>query len=393
MGRDDADTLGAMSERLPYKVLYITAGERKSTMIRRVLEARYESVTMVYEHGDGQFSFAVIRAGLPVFQRYSLVALPRYLQLACQWVMVLIHVIRSGWWSPFDVCVSEGMQFSVLAPFCRRLGVIRRWVYYAMDWFPNRPLLQKLDRRCVRTADETWDIAWPVGEARRHAGSVARRGQEPIVMEPLYEPKGADVYRPVLDDAHCCYVGGLRSDVGLPLVLSALALLRQRGSRVCLDVIGREVTPGLEKALIDLAARRGVSDQVVFHGFVTTEKMADLLSRSLCGLALFTGGPANYSNLAVVGKVREYLESALPVIISRANAMSDTLVTRQAGIAVNDDAEEVADALAFLLADPVRASAFSRNAHRIAKERSDPAALYAAIDRLSQADATFPMPV
>lgn len=364
-------------KRTPARLFYLTAGERKASMIFEALEARYLSPTVAYEHDAKSFIFRIANATHVWTEAFELPRVPRYLKLIHQWWNVAAFFRRAGRASHFDLCICEGIQFNLMMPYLRRLEVCRRFVYYSQDWFPSAPFLQRLDRFCVKHTDETWDICERTGEGRR-----AHWSEAPVTrtQPPLFQPVASLHKR--LDDAalRCIYVGGLRSDVGLDLIIKAMGMASREGMRVHLDILGRDVDKGVREKLAGLAREEGVAGDVDFLGFVDTQAMVNLLARASCGLAVFTGGLKNYSNWAIIGKVREYIENGVPVIISRDNPMADELTRSGAGFAVGDSADEILGALR-LLSKQGAAAAYCQNAHRLAQQKASPAQLYDSIDR------------
>ena len=73
------------------------------------------------------------------------------------------------------------------------------------------------------------------------------------------------------------YLGRLKGHKNVDHIVRAMAVLKNRDSRLRLDLIGN----GPERArLEDLARALGVADQIVFHGSVETDRAKALLKRS-----------------------------------------------------------------------------------------------------------------
>jgi glycosyltransferase involved in cell wall biosynthesis len=144
--------------------------------------------------------------------------------------------------------------------------------------------------------------------------------------------------------------------------------------------VGKPEDEAYRLSLVNLCKELGVTEQVVFHGFVPNDEMATLVQSSLAGLALFPGGKANYSNFGVIGKIREYLENGLPVILSKASAMAADLEAAGAALPVGDSASEVAYATELLLDDPGRRKKMQEAAYAFACKKSDPSPYYKAIE-------------
>jgi len=366
---------------LPISVVYVTGGERKAEMIFDALARRYERVSVGYEHGRF-FAWLKAEKGQIGRARFALPPVPRYVQLLYQWGRVMV-CMAADWPRPWAVAICEGIQFSLVAPILRRMGVMKRWVYYAQDWWPDRPWLQRLDGWCASHADETWNISTCVARGREERWGK-RLSSCDAVMEPLYEPQPAQTWRFNPSDMRCCYVGGIRNDIGLEWVIEALARLKAEGMAVHLDVIGKPIVRRAVDDLKRLCGIRGVEDQVHWHGFVPTEQMLGIVRKAGCGVAVFPGGARNYSNWAIPGKVREYIEAGVPVLISRANAMAQEIVEREAGAEVEDSSESIHEGLRKLFSNPSTLERYHVNAYALACEKACPDRLYNGIERVVQ---------
>jgi len=367
-------------ELIPLSVFYVTGGERIADIIFRALSCRYHRVTVGYEDGNS-FSFRYAESGCHGKDTFSLPPVPRYIKLLYQWTRVAVRLVKSG--GTWQIVISEGIQFAMLAPILKLCGVSGRFVFYAQDWWPVNPIIQLLDRFCVAATDETWNRTSRIAQGRQQRWgrvlSVADR-----VVPVLFGPRSPRQWTFDRNDMRCCYVGGIRGDVGLEWVIRAFAQLRSEGIVLNLDIVGKPICVRAWERLHALGLELGISEQIHWHGFLPTDEMLSIVQMAACGLAIFPGGDSNYSNWAFAGKAREYLEAGIPVVISRASAMADEIVERRAGVAVDDSAESVLQALRQLFGDPERLMQMRQNAYSLACEKASPHRLYAAIEQAAR---------
>jgi len=369
-------------ELIPLSVFYVTGGERIADIIFRALSCRYHRVAVGYEHGNS-FSFLYAESGCHRKDTFTLPPLPRYLKLLYQWTRVAVRLLRWSGGDPWQIVVSEGIQFSMLAPLLKRCKGSGRFIFYSQDWWPVNPIIQLLDRFCVAVTDETWNLTPRIVEGRQQRWGRVLSGADRVVPI-VFGPQSPREWRFNRNDIRCCFVGAIRPNVGLEWVLWALTQLRSEGIVVNLDIVGKPVCTRTWERLHTLGRQLGISEQIHWHGFLPTEQMLSILQTAACGFAIFPGGYSNYSNWTYAGKVFEYLEGGIPVVISRANFLADEIVERQAGIPVDDSAESVLQALRQLFGNPEDLIRLRQNAYKFACEKAKPDQLYAAIEQAAR---------
>ncbi len=366
---------------LPLSIFYLTGNERRAEIVFRALAGRYHHVCVPYEHGR-MFSYKISDGSGTVESFFRLPKIPRYCQLLYQWGRLSLFCL-SRVRRPWDVCVVEGIQFALLAPLLRAVGVFRNVVYYAQDWFPNANFIQRLDRYCYDHADRVWNLTDKIRQGRNIRWGGKIRADEITLVEPMYGPVSRDDTEYGNITNRCCYLGGIRRNVGMDIVIRALSLLKRQGIDIHCDIVGKEIDRGLLCQLRELACKEGIVDHVNFHGFVSGEKMKEILWASSCGLGIFTGGDHNYSNWTVPGRVKEYMENGIAIVISRANSLAEELVRHRCGFAVDDNPASVAEALRFFCCNQAIAKEYGKNAHKLAEEKSNPMRVFEAIEEIT----------
>lgn len=135
------------------------------------------------------------------------------------------------------------------------------------------------------------------------------------------------------------YIGNVRLGQGLEVIFEAL----QKNPHLKLDMIGHgERLPTYK----ELAAKKGVSDRIVFHGFVEKdEDMKNIISRWQIGLAVYDPSPTNMTYYTEPSKVKMYLQYGIPVIMTKITYISQELVATKAGETVDYNAESLLAAI------------------------------------------------
>ncbi len=240
----------------------------------------------------------------------------------------------------------------------RRLGAVERVVYYVIDYAPHRfssragqSLYRFLDRRCCYGSDAVWNVSAAMEEARIKDGIQPGRCA-PQIEVPLGARYGEMPRLPSdkADPNLIVFLGSLRHEQGLHLMIECLPTIKRRFPGARLRVIGDGVESG---ALKRLAAEKRVSDAVEFMGFIEDDaKVAELVSEAAVGVAPYVKTDETFKRYADPGKVKLYLAAGVPVVISRVPRIAETIEAFGAGIAIEPDVENLTAALARLLSAP-----------------------------------------
>ena len=116
------------------------------------------------------------------------------------------------------------------------------------------------------------------------------------------------------DRRFICFLGDIRKDSGLAIVISALSEVRKKYD-IAIKIIGPENQERYAH-LKRLAAELSVEHYVHFLGFVKTDKLAGVLSDCFCGVNLLTSVDS-YSSYTIPGKFIHYLQFLLPVLTTK----------------------------------------------------------------------------
>jgi len=126
-------------------------------------------------------------------------------------------------------------------------------------------------------------------------------------------------------------------------LLAAIVLVRQRGLDVRLDMVGEDTLNGAIQAL---AARLGLADRIVFHGYVPSDRLPELYARAHLYVQSSRHEAAGVA-------VLEAAASGVPVVGTAVGYVNDW--ARMRALAVPPaNPRRLADAIAELLQDPER---------------------------------------
>ncbi len=175
----------------------------------------------------------------------------------------------------------------------------------------------------------------------------------PLVNE-LFEPVPWSERRPEI-----CYVGGItriRGIVELVKSLEKVDTVLHLAGRFESEELFREVSslPGWKK--------------VRYYGFVSREKVKEILSRVKVGMVVLLPAP-NHIN-SQPNKMFEYMSAGIPVIGSNFPLWKSVLEDNRVGLCVNpEDPDEIAEAINFLLTNDDVAREMGERARRLIIEK------------------------
>jgi glycosyltransferase involved in cell wall biosynthesis len=163
------------------------------------------------------------------------------------------------------------------------------------------------------------------------------------------------------------FVGSLVPRKGLPVLLEALALVKQRRPLVTLIVVGAS---GREAdAPVEQCQRLGITANVTFRGFQPADEIAKLHLQSQVFVL-----PSQNENSP--NALAEAMVSGLPVIATRVGGIPSLVEGGQTGLLVPwGDPQALADKIEWLLAHPEERERLGYNARRVARARHAPEAV------------------
>ena len=240
----------------------------------------------------------------------------------------------------------------------RRVGLVRRVVFWTIDYAPRRfgsrslnRLYLWLDRLCVERCSETWNLSPRMEDGRRQRGVV---GAQRVV------PMGATARDPraPLSPHRLVHMGSLLEKQGVQVAIRALPLVRAHVADASLLVIGR----GPYRPVLEVLTRElGLADAVEFAGYVDDHEMVeDLIAESGVALATYDPSLVDFTYFADPGKIKTYLAAGVPVVATDVPWSAGWLASEGAGVIVDYEPEDVARGVLSLLGNADARTAAAR---------------------------------
>jgi len=156
------------------------------------------------------------------------------------------------------------------------------------------------------------------------------------------------------------FVGTLSARRGLPFIIEAISILKNKGMTARLCCVG-EVNDSVLNILNQSEFWPEVKDQVEFLGYVPFPDCVSAIQDCIAGLALPENLPNQYGSYPT--KMFEYMAGGLPVISSDFELYKDVVNRFECGISVNpENSSQIADAMEYFMTNPEKAKRFSENA-------------------------------
>ena len=275
---------------------------------------------------------------------------------------------------PSDYFVGVEALDVLLGVLFRRIGLVRQVVYYSLDYgdvrFKNRILnavFHTMDRIAAQRSDFIWNLLPEVSHARtRKLGGGLKTPQ-------IIVPIGTDFERierlPIerIDRDAIVYLGMLADKCGVTLILDAMPEIVRCRPRTRLIVIGGGP---LEAKLRAKVAELGFSDRVEFMGRISDELVERTLCKCAVGIAPYLADEDSTKKFGDVTKPKMYMTCGLPVVITGVPPTAKEIADNRAGIIIDYNKKELADAVIQILSDEDMLREFRENAIKLASKYS-----------------------
>lgn len=281
--------------------------------------------------------------------------------------LIILSILRLKMRFNFAIGISTFYAFMNI--LLKRLGFVNHIVYYSIDYYPAQSFMntifRKLDKFCVENSDIIWNLSSAISKAR-HTNIEGDLKDLTEILVPLTYSSKLLTFRPFkeIERWSIAFVGTLVRLQGLQLLIEAMPQILEHLPNVVVKVIGDGPFAGELKRLV---RESGLNEHFIFYGFIKEEsKVINILSRCAIGVAPFIPIPENNALTADPGKPKLYTFLGLPVIITK--IPSGILIDNKgAGIAIDYDLDEFANAVIKLLKDDQSFIRYRQNAISFAK--------------------------
>lgn len=275
----------------------------------------------------------------------------------------------------FDLWVGVDSLNAFLGVLLHNLGKVKKVVFYTIDYVPRRFksdalnfIYHKLDKFCLRNADETWNVSARIAEGREKHHGLSRNvyNKQKVVPIGVWYDKVKRVPFNEVKKHQLIFVGNLLEKQGVQLVLEAMPeILKQISDFHFLIIGGGEY----EERLHSIVRQMHLENYVTFTGWVKDRtKLDGLMADSAVAVALYDNAQEHFTYYADPTKIKDYLSVGLPIVLTDVSHNAQDIHRRQCGILVDYDKVSVAKAVISLMQDEGRLERYRSNALTYIKE-------------------------
>jgi len=331
-----------------------------STSIRNFLLKKVKQVTQIEqpfaESKETKVSILVYEDGrIKKSIKMTTVKKPTFLVYVINPIILVSLKLRH--FSRYDVCIAcDNLSFISMLPF-RKLGIIKRLIYYSVDYVEERfqnkilnTIYHVADRLACKHSDVNWVVVKEQINGRKKNGVVIETCS-PFEIVPIgFRNSEIDIL-PLskIDSNLLIFVGGLRPSAGPQIAISSLNYLQKKFPKIKLAIIGGG---SYQEHLKILAKELGVEKRVKFYGFVKShKKLVKIITRGAVGLAPYTQTKNSISYKSDPGKIKLYLACGLPVVTTKIATSGKVLEKKGAGIIAEFDEKGLSESVIYLLSN------------------------------------------
>ena len=290
-------------------------------------------------------------------------------------VLNIAYTIRTK--KKYDLYVGFDNLNALSGIILRRLGFVKRCIYYVVDYTPIRfenKLLNwvyhRIESYCAIHCDETWNLSPRMIAARKRFKKISpdKRKQKVVPMGVwLAEINRYDF--PEINRFQLVYMGGIIKKQGLQYVLSAIPIVVKKIPGFKFLVIG----DGDYLAVLKRQAKRlEIEKYTKFAGHILSiRKVNNLIAKSAAAIALYEKGDIyrNWSYYADSGKIKAYLGAGLPVLLSDVPHNAKELAEKKSGIIIKSfEPQSIADSIIKIMISDRKLQQYRKNAREYIRQ-------------------------
>lgn len=259
----------------------------------------------------------------------------------------------------------------------RRMGMVKKVIFYAMDFNPIRfdnrllnSIFHKIEKICVENADEIWNVSPKIAEGRERFLSISQKKYpQKVVNSGIWINKIKQFPFNRVKKHQLLFLGHLLEKQGLQMVLEATQLIIKQIPDFKFVILGGGE---YEESLKKKAKELNIGEYVEFKGWVSERKTIDTtLGESAAAVAVYVPEKEKLYNFSYYGdpiKLKEYLASGLPVILTDVSHNAREIEKRGCGIVVEYKKEDIVNAVTTILKDEAKLKKYRENAIKYVRE-------------------------
>ena len=298
--------------------------------------------------------------------------LPSLILYLYQFLLTVFFLI----WKPtkYDLCIACD-NLSLISVFIfRRVGLIKKLIYYTVDYSPARftnPILnnlyQNIDRLSNKISDANWVAVANMITAKQENGLDIKKCA-PFQVVPMGFDKEIITIKSgnKTDRFNLIFVGYLFEKQGLQLIIEVLPTIIKKFPKTHLTVVG---SGPMEAQLKKRVQQLKINSHVTFTGHINNHpKVIDILTeKGGIGLAPYIPSIGDYTYFADPSKIKLYLLCGLPVVTTKVPPVAKVIREKEAGVVIDYTEKDLIEGLEYLIKDKNRYLRIRENALDISR--------------------------
>ena len=268
----------------------------------------------------------------------------------------------------FDIFIGADSLLVSVGILLRYFGVVEKVIFYTIDISSKRfeniflnHLYHLMDKFASENADIIWNLDSSMMHERIKKGYFRKRMPNQLVV-PIGVHMENDINRKSVNSKKLVYMGGLSEPFGVNLIMRSLPILKKKIKDFKLIVIGGSLSSGdMEDQFRKFVKENNLEENVVFTGYIYNQnEIKNILKECAVGLAPYK--PNTYKIFCDPTKAKEYMSKGLPVIITNVPSFSKEIKENKAGIVIDYNEDQLADAVIALLTNKELSEKYKKNA-------------------------------
>lgn len=277
----------------------------------------------------------------------------------------------------YDLFIGIDALNSLAGLFLRKFGRVEKVISYAMDFHPVRFnnkflnfIYHKIEEFCVKNSDEIWNVSPKIAEGREKFLHIFRKIYPQKVVNSGIWIKDFKLFPFEKIKKHqLLFLGHILKKQGLQMVLEAIpAIVKKIPDFKFMILGGGEYENNLKK----LADELKILKYIGFKGWIRDRKTIDTtMGESAAAIVVYVPEKEKIHNFSYYGdpiKIKEYLASGLPVILTDVPHNAREIERRRCGVVVDYKKEDIANAIIKILSNVEELRTYRNNALAYAKE-------------------------
>ena len=304
--------------------------------------------------------------------------------LLLDWVITLVFL--AGVRRRHDVCITTGLHLWLMSIILKKLGVVKQAVMVFEEYRSQvykltflRRVYRSIASWCCERADLIVYTSPHIGEALVNDGIKVAPLRQMLVPLPLdLSDFGFRLREELLPDS-VVWIGQLTDDYGFELVIDAMELVVQKKPNVIVNVMSYTTLPN---HLREKIREKGLEKHFRLLGFIKDEEtFRDALRQYRVALALYRPADTTKKH-ADVARPWTYMSNGVPHIINRLPAVATKIEEAGAGIVIDYDRQQLADAIITLLTDDQLHEHYRQRGLELAESRASGPIFRSLFDKL-----------